>query len=423
MPVASGPLWPSAVWVGVLDAAQCEDESLSLVDSERFSRARLLVRDGRRPLGFAEVAIRDGVVDTRGLRATVAAMPQQPPPVQRRVSPPMTVVVCTRDRPGQLSLALDSLRELDYPVFDIIVVDNHPQSGMTRTTIESLGDPRIRVVDAPVQGLSRARNAGALAATHPLIAFTDDDVVVDRWWLHGLADGFAKGPNIACVAGMVPSGELISAPQVYFDRRVQWARRCDPDCFSLAEARPLEPLFPFQVGRFGTGANFAIRRDVLLSLSGFDEGLGVGSPTGGGEDIDMFVRVLLAGHGLAYEPAALVWHRNRVDQASLRRQLADYGTGLGAWLMKLLLNPRTVAMMLRRAFPGMRHIVAITRVQMPTAMAPGDLQELGRLERNAILKGPFALLRARRAGARARPLSTRPLRTGAVVTAETDGVG
>jgi hypothetical protein len=174
--------------------------------------------------------------------------------------------------------------------------------------------------------------------------------------------------------------------------------------FSLSSVRRSEPLFPFQVGMFGTGANFALRREVVVALGGFDEALGVGSRVGGGEDIDMFVRVLLAGHQLVYEPAALVWHRHRADLESLTLQMNDYGRGLGAWITKLATNPRTLPMVARRVVPALRHLRRVTKPQTQ-ALSPSRQGSMSRIERRAVLDGPLALARARLSGAMSRPLS------------------
>jgi GT2 family glycosyltransferase len=402
---ASG--WSGAVWVGTVDDVELAAGRQHLVGLEGYSRARLLVRTGRFPRGFVELDLADGTVDRGLLRQAFDALPgpTTPPPDPSR--PPVSVVVCTYDRPAMLRDALTSLTALDYPDFEVVVVDNHPESGATRPVVDALADPRVRLVAEPRRGLAVARNTGAISAAHDLVAFTDDDVVVDRWWLAGIADGFARAPGVACVSGIVATGEIGSASQAYFDRRVSWARSCRPEVFCLARPPAADPLFPFQVSRFGTGANFALRRTDLLALGGFDEGLGVGSPAAGGEDIDMFVRVLLAGRSLAYEPCALVWHRHRSDPGTLERQIVDYGTGLGAWLTKTALRPRTAGMVLRRTRAGYRHLRTVTQVDTPTVATLPEHRDLWRVERRAVLTGPLALARSRLRGATSRPLAGR----------------
>jgi hypothetical protein len=78
----------------------------------------------------------------------------------------------------------------------------------------------------------------------------------------------------------------------------------------LLEARPglsvarnsAAVLYPYSAGIFGTGANFVVSRAAFEALGGFDEVLGAGALTRGGEDLDWFVRTLHQGFALAYEP-------------------------------------------------------------------------------------------------------------------------
>ncbi len=403
--VPSGsPEYADAVWIGVIDDVEFTAGRQYLVGVEGYRSVRLLVRSGRHPRGFIEMPARSGQYDLPKALAAIAALPaaQVQPPAPR---PPISIVLCTFDRPDMLTDALHTLLRLDYPDFEVVVVDNHPASGLTGPVVRSVADSRIRFVEEGHAGLSRARNRGAMTARHRLVAFTDDDVAVDSYWLQGIADGFAAGSDVACVSGMVPTGVILSPAQGYFDRRVSWAKNTSREVFSLATPRPTEPLFPFQVARYGTGANFAVDRNILVEIGGFDEGLGVGSKCGGGEDIDLFVRVLLAGHQLAYEPSALVWHRHRIDFESLRRQIIDYGTGLGAWLTKSALHPRTLLMMMRRAVAGVRHLGRVTQIDEPVPGLPPEQLALWKVERRAVLLGPVALARSRFAGARKRPLA------------------
>ena len=167
-----------------------------------------------------------------------------------------------------------------------------------------------------------------------------------------------------------------------------------------------QTLFPFQVGQYGTGANFAMRRSVILALGGFDEALGVGSPTRGGEDIDIFTRVLLDGRALSYQPTALVWHRHRADISALHEQIAGYGVGLGAWIAKLMMDRRTAPMVLRRAVNGLLHARKMTKVNVRHGRPDlgSELPNLARTELTALCRGPLAYWKARRSGARKAPL-------------------
>mgnify|MGYP000847456772 FL=1 len=405
MPSHGEPSGPDARWVGLVDLADLDpSDVLALAGADGYQVARLLIRDAGVVRGYVSLPIRDGAVDADRLRTAAAALPTPEPAPEPTVLPPMSVVVCTRERPAMLREALASLVALDHPDFEVIVVDNAP---VTTGTAEVAAQFGVRYVVAPVAGLSRARNRGLAAATHDIVAFTDDDVVVDAQWLRGLAGGFARGGDIACVSGLVPSGELRNSVQAYFDARVSWSKVLTARQFRLGCPPADLPMFPFCVGEFGTGANFAVRRDAVRALGGFDEALGVGTRTKGGEDLDIFTRLLFAGHGLAIEPAALVWHRHRDDLQALRAQAIGYGRGLGAWLTKVATRPRPLGMALARAPQALHRLVhkPMTTVEEPGAAdevprsgddpLAAEIERIGRLELFQVLVGPGCYLAER----------------------------
>jgi glycosyltransferase involved in cell wall biosynthesis len=248
----------------------------------------------------------------------------------------VSIVVCTRERPELLRECLQALLLVDYAPLEIIVVDNAPTADLTKKIVMELadGDPRVRYTCEPLPGLSRARNHGLTIARFDLVAFTDDDVIVDRGWPAALAAGFAADPEVACITGLVASRSVDTGAEFYFDSRYQWGESFRPRRYDLGQHRDSSAIYPFTAGMFGTGANFAVRRAEIRRLGGFDPVLGAGSPCRGGEDHDIFVRVILSGGRLCYLPAALVWHRHRIDDSALAEQVYDYGYGLGAYLAK-----------------------------------------------------------------------------------------
>lgn len=401
------PDWSGARWIGAVDLASLNGhKSLKLQDSEGYERARLLVREGSSLRGFVDVEAPDGVLDRAVLDSATAALPEAEP-VSAAVSAPfVTVIICTRDRAGVLRGALEALLRLDYPDYDILVVDNAARTTETRDMVrQEFQHPRVRLIEEPVPGLSQARNTGLKHARGDIVAFTDDDVVVDHAWLREIAAGFERAPGTACVTGLVPAGEVRSRAQGYFDYRVSWSKSITPKVYSLADPPADLPNFPFCVGAYGTGANFALDRRVALQLGGFDTALGAGTRTGGGEDIDMFTRVILAGHPLVVHPSAVVWHRHRDGLEELQAQARSYGSGLGAWLTKILLNPRTARLALARTPHAVRQLLANARHHSvePTdggtgAFDPWDpqLAKVLRLELLSVARGPLNYLLQRR---------------------------
>lgn len=363
MPSPDAPTWAGAAWVGAIDRpAALAASAVELAGATGFDRARLLVRDGREVAGFVDVAVdASGDVDPaelgpalRALRATSLPSAPQGEPVGR-----MSVVIGTRDRPEDVRRCVASVLASAYDDFEVFVVDNAPTTTATRDVVASFADARLHYVLEARPGVSRARNAGLALASGAVVAFVDDDVVVDRHWLAALADAYARDADVVCVTGLVPSGELRNPTQRYFDERVTWARNLDRRVFRTSAPPADLPLFPFSVGAFGTGANMSLRRSAALALGGFDVALGPGTPSRAGEDPDLFTRVLLSGGALAVEPSAFVWHKHRSDREALRAQALGYGTGLGAWVAKLMTRPRTALAVLRRAVGALRQLGAL----------------------------------------------------------------
>jgi GT2 family glycosyltransferase len=310
--------------------------------------------------------------------------------------PLITVVVCTRDRPDSVMVALRGLAAARYRPIEVVVVDNAPSSDATMNAVlAELGDdPRFRYVREPRPGLSCARNRGVAEASGEIIAFTDDDVIIDPRWLDGILRGFRAVPGAGCVTGLIATAEIENEAQLYFHLRAGWGTACERRIFDLTEHRDDSALYPYSAGIFGAGANFAIKRRVLKEVGGFDEALGAGTPSGGGEDLNMFVRVILGGHRLVYEPSAIVSHVHRASTAELSRQMFAYGTGCTAALTALAWENRRA----RRELPlkagsGLARMLNLSsRVRGNAALPPG----LIRREVSGLLAGPGLYLRGRR---------------------------
>jgi O-antigen biosynthesis protein len=395
------------LWSGELDLmAPSLPPLLVDVAGRPLQRAQILIRAAGTPVGFLQLDTPGGRLEldhaTRLAQRSFGAAAAQATADSSWIGSgdkSVSAVLCTHNRADGARRTLESLLELRYQQLEIIVVDNAPRDESTRAIVEQFAqsDKRVRYVREDRKGLSSARNRGLREARGEVIAFTDDDVRVDPLWVDGLMRGFARRPEVACVTGLVASASLERRAEQYFDRRVWWSSSCEPRSFSAERGAGDSPLHPYTAGIFGTGANFAASASVLRSLGGFDECLGAGSPTQGGEDLDIFVRLLTSGHGLSYEPSALVWHEHRVDDSSLRRQMYAYGLGLTAYLTKYLLGQRSRGALMRRVPGGVRHALTLLR-RSREAVDQASLEQTGMTgaELRGMLAGPLAYMHARR---------------------------
>jgi GT2 family glycosyltransferase len=392
----------------------------SRADGAVYSGARLLVRVQSLPVGFVHLAsdeLAASVAATRvwaelapainalRARAGLAALdalpaggiPIAPELTEELSDPPMvSVVVCTKDRPDSLAVALRGLTALNYKPYEIVVVDNAPSSDATeRVVLRDFGeDPRVRYVREPRLGLSSARNRGLAEATADIVAFTDDDVRIDPWWLDGIVRGFRAAPDVGCVTGLIATAEIENAEQLYFHLREQWGTKCERRVYDLAEHRDDSPLYPYSVGMVGAGANFAISRAVSKEIGGFNEALGAGAPAGGGEDLNMFMRILLSGHSIVYEPSAIVSHVHRATLEALSAQMRAYGSGCTAALTAIVLDsPRARRELPLKVIAGVRHMMHLSSGVRDTPTLPSGLltREVG-----GLIIGPWLYLKGRR---------------------------
>lgn len=329
----------------------------------------------------------------------------RPPPASRACSATVlseelvSVVVCTRDRGAALLDCLEHLQKLTYPYLEVIIVDNAPSDDATWRVVDTLAttDARFRYVCEPRPGLSCARNRGLAAARGAYVAYTDDDVSVDPLWIHGVLRGFQRDAGVACVTGLVCSASLTNEAEAYFDARASsWSTRFQSEVYELDHKSADNPLTPYSAGVFGTGANFAFDRGYLDKLGVFDEALGAGTRTRGGEDLDMFVRILNSGRTIAYEPAAVVWHMHRADHAALLQQMFGYGTGLSAFITKCLVQRSTRMGVLRGLRVGSVRLMAIGSTTN-ARLGEGVQRPKGAMSREfaGFVAGPFLYLRAR----------------------------
>lgn len=341
----------------------------------------------------------------------LAAEPDEWPFLRHRravlaTAPFISVVICTRDRPDELEACLRQVGRMDYPNFEVVVVDNVPTSDAVRALVNAhRGRVPYRYAVESRGGLSWARNAGLAAARGAIIAFLDDDAEPDIHWLSALACGFAQGGDIGCVTGIVLPARLDTQAQQFFEHLGGHSKGHGFSAEVFSEHGPQNPMYPLPP--FGAGANMAFRRDVLSRIGGFDVALGAGTPAHAGEDTLALTLTMLTGYQIAYEPAALVLHNHRRDFDSLNRQLYGYGVGLTAYYAALLRHrPSVSPALLRLLFTAARYLRSAEPTQ--TTAQPELLTGLVRRKRRGMLAGPVAYVKSVRAQARVAASSSAP---------------
>jgi hypothetical protein len=168
------------------------------------------------------------------------------------------------------------------------------------------------VVEVLPLGAAYARNRAGARTKAPIVAFVDDDELVDPDWARGLVGAFAANPEIAAVCGAIAPLD---------DRGLPYCS------FSGGEERRYSgaATLPWTVGG---GGNMAVRRDVLDRLRGFDIGFGPGTVARSADDSELIKRIFLAGYEILWTPNAVVYHPSK-DELERLESRPPYGFGMG----------------------------------------------------------------------------------------------
>jgi glycosyltransferase involved in cell wall biosynthesis len=285
--------------------------------------------------------------------------------------PMASIVVPTICRDSyRLGRTIESLLALDYPNYEIIVVDNRPDS----QSVERLmlpGGSKVRIFQESKRGVSAARNRGIANAIGEFVAFTDDDVEVDVKWLRELGTRFVCNPEVDGIGGMVLPMELRTQSQLWFEEFFGGFKKTySLEIWSEELVGSTDELFPYAAGRFGAGCNMAIRRSALERNGTFDVTLGTGTPSRGGEDLALLMKQIFTGGSLAFEPRAVVRHEHRESPGAFLSQVFGYGAGLTAMYTALVLqDPRHLVRMLRRIPGGYRLLTKPRDERSPSSSA------------------------------------------------------
>ncbi len=217
----------------------------------------------------------------------------------------ISLVIPTHNRPQQLLAALRSVALQGLPKGDwecVVVANNcsdNTLEAFAKFSAENAGC-NFRIVEESGVGVSYARNRGFGEAAADIVAFIDDDEHVNAGFLEAYLSFFDSHPE-AAVAG----GRIIAE---YVEGRPAWMSRFT----EMPIANPMdfgEEVREFPRGRVPGGGNMAFRKGVIGRVGGFDPSLGrANGELIGGEENDLFERLLRGGERIWYVPDAVMWH-------------------------------------------------------------------------------------------------------------------
>jgi O-antigen biosynthesis protein len=226
-----------------------------------------------------------------------STLPHRPLPK----TPFVSVIVCSYNGARTLAACLDSLGKLNYPAYEVILVDD----GSTDDTAYVAAQfPWVRYIHQANHGLSHARNTGAAAAKGDVFAYTDSDCMVDPDWLYYLVGTLVSGDY----AGV--GGPNITPP----------AQNWIQACVAAAPGGPSHVLLTDTVAEHIPGCNMAFYRWAFEGVGRFDT-----EYRKAGDDVDFCWRIQQAGWVIAFSPTAIVWHHRRFTLRAFFKQQEGYG--------------------------------------------------------------------------------------------------
>jgi GT2 family glycosyltransferase len=215
--------------------------------------------------------------------------------------PKVSVVVCSYNGGATLTECLHSLMALNYPDYEVILVDDGSQDDTPDIAAQF---PQVIYLRRENEGLSVARNVGLHAASGEVIAYTDSDCVADEHWLLYLVDAMRQqgvdgigGPNLT------PASD-------------SWTAKC----VAASPGNPSHVMFDDRLAEHLPGCNMAYQRKALLAIGGFDPQF-----RQAGDDVDICWRLLDRGYRLGYAAGAMVWHHRRNSLRAFYQQQKGYG--------------------------------------------------------------------------------------------------
>ena len=169
----------------------------------------------------------------------------------------ISVIVCAHNEARYLPACLHSLLAQTRRPDDILVVNN---ASTDETRAVALQIPHVRVVDEPRKGLVIARETGRLASTGDVLVYLDADCRAPLTWLERIEARFAADAALLALSG----------PYRYYDWD-WWGRLLIRAYdFTLAPATQVLVKYLLRIGTVFYGGNFAVRREALERIGGFD---------------------------------------------------------------------------------------------------------------------------------------------------------
>jgi glycosyltransferase involved in cell wall biosynthesis len=238
----------------------------------------------------------------------------------------ISIILCTYNRSQSLITVLENIQRLNgFPqiTWETLVVDNNStdETNAVVTRFVNNGRGNVRYIFEGRQGKSYALNTGIEAARGDILAFTDDDVIIDPNWLLNIKKTFGQYDCAGIGGKIIP---------VLPEKKPSWLRTdtLHPFMSALGSFDRGEECCELKEPPYG--ANIAFNKKVFIKhgLFRIDLGPTEGNTMGKGEDVEFSQRLLAQGEKLMYVPDAVVYHRvqkERLEKKSFQSYYFNHG--------------------------------------------------------------------------------------------------
>ena len=223
--------------------------------------------------------------------------------------PDISIVVPTYNRSKLLTKTINYLSSLNYPAYEIVIVDQSENNSNEFNTAEIFNNEKIRYFKIAERGLPLARNFGILQSKGNIILFCDDDIIPSQNLIKAHVKNY-DDPSIGGIAGRIAAKNKISNPQkIGIINRITGNQI---DNFYAENKTEVD---------HGQGCNISFRTSILKQVGGFDTRFGGSAFL---EETDVCLRIKQAGYKLLFEPKATVIHLKDASGGCRPASLTDW---------------------------------------------------------------------------------------------------
>lgn len=231
--------------------------------------------------------------------------------------PLISVIVATYNRPAKIIQLIHSLSHSSLKNFELIIIDQSDTANNSNAIkkFSSIITTLIYKHTPKNVGKSRALNLGISLSRAPILAFTDDDCIVDKNWLKSIRDEFCLQADLVGIFGQIkpfqPNKHINMKCPSTFERKRRF--RTKKICIHWK--------------KLGYGANMAFKKNAVIASGGFNTLFGPGSIGKAAEDANLCLKILKQNMLVTYSPAIIVFHNNWMSKKEYLKLHKQYTWG------------------------------------------------------------------------------------------------